>query len=113
MQAIQDFRCAYLCDAQAICNKCGNLHDGRRYIKHPDQVLITGVAIKVNDCVCAMPKPHRHHDIIGALNKAGLPYMSGEHPQGFVTFTGAFISREEAAQALHHDQRRLYSEDLW
>jgi hypothetical protein len=67
---------------------------------------------------------HRHHNIINSTKERGLPFgyfRDGE--QGFVTTTGEFVNRQEAARiALElgqvkrgemRDPECLYSEDLY
>ena len=70
--------------------------------------------------VWTLPKPSRHCHIIHHMVECGLP-SSYQCEQGFVTSTGRFISRVDAAKlALANSQvdklispPRLYSEDLW
>ncbi len=63
-------------------------------------------------------RPRRHHDILALLHTRGLPIPSIRN-QGFVTSTGRFVSRAEAAQiALAAGQvprahPRLRTEHLW
>ena len=83
---------------------------------------IIAAAIKFGDLICTMPKPCRHHHIIGGCADAGMP-IPIEGVQGFITASGRFLDRTEAA--LHaiakdqvardkvHSNGQLYSEDLW
>jgi hypothetical protein len=81
---------------------------------------IVGVAIYLNEEVHALPKPLRHHNIIGFLAARGFDTPIGGI-QGFITDKNRFIGREEArtlaiangqaADPIH--SRELFSEDLW
>ncbi len=82
---------------------------------------IEKAAIQFEDGIVVMvDRPGRHHNIIHALAKLGMDTpIGGEH--GFVTSTGRFVDRIEAAQiALDAKQieklswpPNLYTEDLW
>lgn len=85
---------------------------------------IVGVAIiGEGGEVWTLPKPNRHWHVIGFMAESGhpTPVSLGKYPQGFVTDTGRFIGRAEAAGlALANGQCAelyappdLYSEDLW
>lgn len=76
--------------------------------------IITAVAIKNGDMVVAMSRPYRHHDIIAALVRIGVPPPIGPgqgYVQGFLA-NGEFIDRSDAA-ILVGRTGFLYSEDLW
>lgn len=89
--------------------------------------MIVAAAIKLSDRpdgVVTMPPPNRHHNIIwkiGETNPNG-DVLIARGQQGFITDTGQFLSRIEAAEhAQRHGQLKkkmiappqLYSEDLW
>jgi hypothetical protein len=82
---------------------------------------ITGVAIKYNNTVYALPKPNRHHNVIHSIED-----ISGPHEEGFILDDGTFLGRRAAMQLAKENgqlNRRsgenfyqgpdLYSEDLW
>lgn len=82
---------------------------------------IVAAAIKQDGMVCFVPQPGRHHDVIRAMARAGIPIpIKGE--QGFVTDEGQFVSRrlargiaEMASQIVNKNgnPEELYSEDVW
>lgn len=85
---------------------------------------IKAAAIRLeNGVVLALPKPHRHHDIICHLHAFKEP-MSGA-TQGFITEQDDFVDRDEAfqiamsaGQILPKEQysgrpNQLYTEDMW
>lgn len=82
---------------------------------------IVAAAIKQGDFVASVPRPGRHHNIINALARAGVPIpIDGE--QGFLTSSGRFVGRRVGkivAQRAGQDPRdtglpdMLFSEDLW
>jgi hypothetical protein len=78
---------------------------------------IERVAVKFSDVTLSLPPPHRHHDVIRAHVQMGGARGSGK--QGFMTSSGRFVLRTEAARIAHtagqitKAKRRLYSEDLW
>ena len=87
---------------------------------------VVAVAIKYNELLFSLPAPARHHNV---LHKMFLPLGEGglglnkslPHEQGFLSSSGNFLSRTDAAQlALLNGQvsklivpPNLYSEDLW
>ena len=94
---------------------------------------IVAVAHQWMGLTFSLPAPARHHDVIHAMANAGLPHEArGLDAQGFLTNTGRWVTREEAAVVAEKAQqplrpielrgsvadkayplRRLYSEDLW
>ena len=83
---------------------------------------IAGAAILIGDLVITMPPPARHHTILHEMDRQGLDPLQGiPDRQGFVTDTGRFVRRREAAAlAIEAAQitepqwgAELYSEDLW
>lgn len=74
------------------------------------------------EIVVTVEQPGRHHNIIHALAMLGMTTPIGGD-QAFVTSTGRFVDREEAAKiAIEAGQLRregliappdLYSEDVW
>jgi hypothetical protein len=82
---------------------------------------IVASAVVLDGDVWQLPKPARHHHVLWALDQV-LPGRAIEaHDQGFVTNTGRYVDREEAARiavrakqvARLHAPPNLYSEDLW
>lgn len=84
---------------------------------------IVGVAIIFNGIQYALDAPNRHHHVIRMISeKHGGMY--GNHKEGFVDNTGAFLSRQMAfdlasvnGQLIRipggYNGPDLYSEDLW
>lgn len=84
---------------------------------------IAAAAIRFNGVVVTLPPPARHHNCIRAAHDVGYENWRPEHEQGFVTDTGRFVDREEAAriavaanQLIERAMRHplgLFSEDVW
>lgn len=84
--------------------------------------MIVAAAIKIGDLICSMPAPHHHGDIISGLAAAGVPIPVCA-VQGFLTSSGRFLDRREAAiravqkhqipAAKVHADKQLYTDDLW
>jgi hypothetical protein len=81
---------------------------------------IVAAAIRFNGEPVFLPRPKRHHDIIGMLGQSNPWPITGE--QGFMTSKGRFVCRREAwIIAVEAEQAprqttcpgRLFSEDLW
>lgn len=87
-------------------------------------------AIKVGDEVWTLPRPARHHTIIQAWCQAHYVWdeesktghdarIPEDHEQGFVTSTGRFVGRYQAARVARRANQiaaippTLTSEDLW
>lgn len=88
------------------------------------QERIVAAAVHAYGATWSLPRPHRHHHILWAIDKAGLCAMTpGPDAQGFLTSDGRFVGREEAANIavaagqITRDQmvskRDIFSEDLW
>lgn len=76
---------------------------------------IRGVAIRMikSGVVLSMDRPARHHHLLHAWAEwSGRALERGEHEQGFMSSTGGFWTREQAARMCGHEGQ-LYSEDLW
>lgn len=76
---------------------------------------IRGVAVRMvpSGVVLSMEPPHRHHDLLHNLAEwLNRPINWDEHVQGFLSATGKFMTREDAARMCGREGR-LYSEDLW
>jgi hypothetical protein len=82
---------------------------------------IKQAAIRENGVVYTLPRPARHHTIMGEMcDKHGFTHVDG-CGQGFVTDADRFVDRiEGAAIAIAAGQiaalrwpPNLYSEDLW
>jgi len=87
--------------------------------------MIKAAAIKTSDGeIISLPRPLRHHDILGYMQQHSIPYTTGA-VQGFITHTDLFLTREEAYWVAHkagqllfrdgqtHCVGRLYTEDMW
>ncbi len=82
---------------------------------------IVAAALRYKDQVYSLPPPARHHTVIQMMAELGMgPETMGD--QGFVTDSGRFVSRSEAAIiATQADQLilksfptdLLFSEDVW
>jgi hypothetical protein len=79
---------------------------------------IERAAVRVGGVVYQVPRPERHHHAIRLAIAAGAEYVT-QGEQGFVTSTGRFVERRDAADIAYRagqiEQPRvaLYSEDLW
>lgn len=80
---------------------------------------IERVAIRTSEgTVYSVWRPKRHHDLLAFLRAHTLPIPAIEN-QGFITSTGRFVSRSEAAQValaaghIASTQLHLLSEHLW
>lgn len=95
-------------------------------------MTIVAAAVRVNHCVCSMPAPARHHDVLRQINGLYDPeprpdWTFEQETQGFITDAGVFLDRREAMQHVitcrqkmirrvgpgHYQGDELYSEDLW
>lgn len=83
---------------------------------------IERAAVILDGEIWQLPRPARHHHILWAIDQVTGRGIEGiPDNQGFVTSTGRYVGREEAACiAVMADQiqeprygRELYSEDLW
>lgn len=82
-------------------------------------VTIQQAAIRQDNVVYTMPRPARHDNILCSV-MTGV-YKHSQAEQGFLTSTGQFVNRTEAARiAIEAGQVEkmahppyLYSEDLW
>lgn len=84
---------------------------------------IAAAALQLDDMTISAPPPARHHTLIHAIDK----YLPEERlilptNQGFITNTGRFVNRREAAAIafeaaqvtkLEWPHAGLHSEDLW
>jgi hypothetical protein len=80
---------------------------------------IIGVALKIGEDLYFASRPARHDTMINMAFKDGHPAPVGG-VQGFLTDTGQFVDREEAASIAQTHMGitlqwppLLYSEDLW
>lgn len=82
---------------------------------------IISVAISAFGIVASLPAPARHGDVLRKLWDFNQTVVVGEDRQGFLTNTGRYVNRRDAAViALAAGQLDklyappdLYSEDLW
>lgn len=98
-------------------------HNGWPYVPQPPKAdeAIVAVAVMLDGEVWQLPRPARHHHVLMALDHV-LPGRAIEaHEQGFMTNTGRYVTRQEAAMiatqagqvATLHAPPQLFSEDLW
>ncbi len=87
-----------------------------------DNPLIHAVAITQDGIVFTLPRPARHHHVIKYItSKPGRKYNPKLGEQGFITDSGNFVTREQAAilalasgQVIKlADPPELFSEDVW
>jgi hypothetical protein len=83
---------------------------------------IVAAALKIGSMIISAPPPARHHTLLHAFSAYNRKTMVKPSDQGFLTSTGRFVGREEAAWiAVAADQiaetkfqsNHLFSEDLW
>lgn len=89
----------------------------------PNVEMIIRAAIRYKDRVWSTTPPNRHHHVIQKMIGAGLPSESCVLPnQGFLTSTGRFVNRSEAAKIARSagqlwrtptPEWMLSSEDVW
>jgi hypothetical protein len=92
-------------------------YKGNPYKEH---IVRAAIRHEGDGMVYSMPRPNRHPNIIALLVKMGSrkPIKGA---QGFVTSTGRFVDRKEAALIAKEAgqvtkliaEPNLYSEDLW
>ena len=87
----------------------------------PKLEFIISAAVQHEEVIFSLPRPNRHYHIVHKMYDMGLPKTAQQH-QGFLTTTGRFLDRKEAATlALSNGQisklkfvsDELFSEDLW
>lgn len=76
-----------------------------------DDETVAAAAILVAGVVWSLPRPAYHVHILRAYSDVWQKPV-GEHEQGFLTSTGRFVDRFEAAYLVGR-VGALYSEDLW
>jgi len=85
--------------------------------------MIEAAVIFYNDVIYSVPRPGRHHNVCHMMVAAGLPTEAMRlQNQGFVTGTGRFVDRYEAARIARAAGQivreptppdMLTSEDVW
>lgn len=87
----------------------------------PTTETIVAAAIRVGGIVYSVPRPGRHHDVFKAMTEREAA-ASRLEDQGFVTSTGRFVNRAEAADLARAANQlireptpadTLTSEDVW
>lgn len=85
--------------------------------------MIKHVAVKIGECIYALPRPNRHrdiHDSILVFPKQGGSVVGSI--DGFLDADGNFMTREQGLEyalsvsqikAPQWEEDRLFSEDLW
>lgn len=85
--------------------------------------MIGHVAVKIDGCVYALPRPNRHRDIHDSI--AVFPKENGSiagSVDGFLDADGNFMTREQALvyaisvgqiKEPQWEESKLFSEDLW
>lgn len=83
---------------------------------------IVAVAIQAYGLIFTLPAPARHHNVLHAMDAAGLDAgAGGPDAQGFLTKKGDFLGRIGAGECAKRNGQieklqwppYLYSEDLW
>lgn len=87
------------------------------------QERIVSVAINNGSMIWSLPSPARHHSVLRAMSDFGIDAITHGNPdaQGFMTSTGRYVGRREAAQIAQEAGQidkpkwppELFSEDLW
>lgn len=92
---------------------------GQRYVCEGERIV--AAAIRYGDAVYTVPPPGRHHNVCHLMAAAGLEPET-MRDQGFVTSTGRFVDRHQAAIIARSAQQLLrktnptdllFSEDVW
>ena len=82
---------------------------------------IVQVAVKINDKIYTLPRPKRHSDVYTIAHK-DQPRNFKSKVDGFITSTGRFVDRREAAEIAFNAHQiisddftfaSLYSEDIF
>lgn len=84
---------------------------------------IIAAALFLNGKAHSLPKPARHHDVIGHMSRDGVSVedISGAE-QGFITSDGQFVRRKPALRIAQNagqiirstaPAHGLFSEDIW
>lgn len=84
------------------------------------EMIVAAAVMSETGLITTLPQPARHHTIINMIFEMGLPKTLFRY-QGFITSTGRFLHRKEAAElAFSNGQITaitlpdcLLSEDLW
>jgi len=86
------------------------------------ETIVAAAVMSESGLILTLPKPARHHTIINTAHELGYP-KSCQRYQGFLTSTGRFVSRQDAAiLVLNNGQlekedlklsNMLFTEDLW
>jgi hypothetical protein len=82
--------------------------------------IVAAAIMSETGLILTLPKPARHHTIINMAHELNYPKTCQRY-QGFITDTGRFVHRDEAAKlAVSNGQLKcvmipdiLFSEDLW
>lgn len=78
-----------------------------------EEETVAAAAVLVEGVLWTLPRPAAHAHILRAYSDVKQqPVPVSDHEQGFVTNTGRFVDRFEAA-ILVGRTGALYSEDLW
>ena len=110
-----------------LYKKCGIGRQGlekKEGVEDPQETIVAAALRFTDGEVWSVPPPVRHCHLIWiwcvAHWKDGKPEPHvAAHAQGFITSTGRFVEREEAAKIAHQQgqistpKMALFSEDLW
>lgn len=98
-------------------------HNGWAYVPQPRSIdeAIIAAAVIFDEEVWHLPSPARHHHVLWAIDQVHPGRAIEAHVQGFMTNTGRFVEREEAARIASMAGQvgklsappHLFSEDLW
>lgn len=77
------------------------------------QIRCVAIRMIPSGVVLSLDAPARHDNLLHNMGEwIGRALTGPEHVQGFLSATGKFVTREDAAR-LCGREGRLYSEDLW
>ena len=98
-------------------------HNGWPYVPQPRSIdeAIIAAAVIFDEEVWHLPAPARHHHVLWAIDQVHPGRAIEAHVQGFLTNTGRFVEREQAARIASMAGQveklsappHLFSEDLW
>ena len=74
---------------------------------------MAAAAVRVDGVVWTLPRPATHAHVLRAYADVNGRTFGGGEEQGFVTSTGRFVDRKEAALLAGRLGGSLLSEDLW
>ena len=84
--------------------------------KEDNKIIMSAIKIRTGLIITG----RRHHNCFELMQNMGIPQnYVGDSIQGFITFCGKFLNRQQAAKVAYKNgqisklKNTLYSEDLW